>query len=349
MRQVSWLFACVVSMSAAGAAACAAPSVPMEGHGSSRSHIEGGRYNPNEAAPQQPDKWSCSVHTTTWMLRATGNDHSIDAVSSYMLDHRRVTMQDGLSDASGAGLAQTLRELAEGSPSIGSTGSTSFDEVAARAGKMAIGIGGRAWNHWSGVRGYDAQADVLLLANSAVGFMRVGETMTREDFDRLGAMSMVWMDYGDGARATPASPAPTTPSSSRGGSSFVPATRPVSHPFPPLEVRASVSAAVFVTQCNVEATAERVWQTDGRGPSPDTSWAPPKYPQEARQSCGAAGADGIHPLVFRSLRAGVLHGAWIVQCSGYGDGAQHVFRVDGEVEGHPSASFLYNEPNPDCD
>jgi hypothetical protein len=318
------------------ASACAAPEVPVEEKKSKTSHLEAGRYNADEYAPQQPDDWSCSVHTTTWMLRSTGNDRTVDQMKDYMLSRGRVTTGAGLSDASGAGLAQTLRELVDGSPDIGSTGSASFSDVAAIAGKMAVGIGGRAWNHWSGVRGYDAQRDVLLLANSANNWMGVGTEMDRNEFARLGGMSMVWLDYGGGGGAAPPPP-------------FVEAPRPGSDPFPALHVRSRIGADVYITQCNAEGDANRVWQTDGTGPDPATYWAPAKYPEENRLSCGDAGPDGKYPLVFRSLESGQLGGAWIVQCSGNGDGAQLVFHVDADVDGHPAASFLYSEPNGECD
>ncbi len=331
MRSVNRLFACIVI---ATAAACSGPAV-LEGQGSASSHLQGGRYNPDEPAVHQNDKWSCSVHTGAWMLRASGIDQTVDTVSDYMLGAGEVTTSDGLSDASGAGLARTLRHFADGNPDIGNDGAASFEDVAARAGRMAVGIGGRSWNHWSAVRGYDAERGVLLLANSAIGYDGIGETMNSAEFARVGSMSMVWIDYGGGASSS--------------GPSYTPADRPPSDPFPPLHVRASLPPAIFVTQCSVEEDAERVWQTDGSGPDPSTRWAPAMYPEEAKQGCGAGGPNGYHPLVFRGLGAGELGGAWIVQCSGYGDGAQHVFRVDTEVDGHPAATFLYDEANPECD
>ena len=338
MRRV--IFACILP----ALVACTAPAV-VEEQGSTSSHIEGGRFNPDAAAPQQTDDWSCSVHTAAWMLHATGNNESLEGVRQRMLATGRVTSAQGLSDASGAGLAQTLRDMASDGPSIGSTGSASFDEVAAKAGQMAVGIGGRAWNHWSGVRGYDRSADVLLLANSAEGYRGVGKTMNRAQFAQLGGMSMVWMDYGGGA----ASASDSSDATANEAPPFVPAERPASDPFPALYVKAGVASGSWITQCNESADGERVWQTDGTGPDPSTYWAPPMYPQEIKNGCGNKSDDGIHPLVFRSLHAGDIGGQWVVQCSGFGDGAQHVFYIDSEVDGHPAASFQYNEPNPDCD
>src|SRR6185369_11527104 len=140
--------------------------------------------------------WSCSVHTTFWMLEATENPPSCSDVVYKMTSTGRTTSAYGLSDSSGAGIVATLREMATGGPEVGNQSVASFDDIAARAGKMAVGIGGRGWNHWSGVRGYDAARDVLLLANPAPNWQSVGTEMDRGEFARLGSFSMVWMDYG---------------------------------------------------------------------------------------------------------------------------------------------------------
>jgi hypothetical protein len=320
----------------AGTASCT--TVTEEPMASTTAAIDS-RFNPNHPPGKQDDDWSCSVFTTSWMLQASGTDESWSSVAAYMKKTGRVTEAQGLSLASGVGLAQTLRDLATGSPDVDSNPDAKFDEVAAKAGHMAVGIGGRAWNHWSGVRGYDAERDVLLLANSAPGWKGTGQELDRGEFSRLGAMSMVWMDYGQGPPPKP----------------FEPAARPGSDPFPALHVKTNIGGDQWITQCSESENpqkqkpdGERVWQTDGSGPEPNTRWAVPKYPQEALNGCGEASPDGVYPLVFRSSNAGDL-GAWIVQCSGYGDGMQHVFRIDGDVDGHPAAPFQYNEPNAECD
>jgi hypothetical protein len=289
------------------------------------------RFDPNHRAPVQVDDWSCSVHTTTWMLQATGHDVTWSQVSTYMQNQGRVSTALGLLDASGAGLARTLREKADGSPDVGNAAYASFDDVASRAGHMAIGIGGRAWNHWTAVRGYDAARDVILLANSAPGWKGAGQELDRGEFARLGGFSMVWMDYGQ----TPPPPP------------FEPAPRPMGGGFEALHVRAPIGAGEWITQCNESADAERVWQSTGGGPDPETRWAEAKYPQTVAASCGEPSPEGIHPLVFRSANAGSL-GAWVTQCTGSRDGYQAVYRTDADVDGHPAAVFLYVEPSADC-
>lgn len=317
------LFASFLLLTACGA-------TPDESTRSSTSKIDA-RFDPSHRAPVQTDDWSCSVHTTTWMLQSTGHPVTWSQMSSYMRNNGRVSTALGLLDASGSGLARTLREHADGSPDVGNVAYASFDDVASRAGHMALGIGGRAWNHWSAVRGYDASRDVILLANSAPGWKGAGQELDRGEFARLGGFSMVWMDYGQ----TPPPPP------------FEPTERPMGGDFEALHVKADIGAGEWITQCNESKDGERVWQTTNGGPDPETRWAESKYPQELRESCGDASAEGIYPLVFRSANAGSF-GGWVTQCTGTRDGYQAVYRTDAEVDGHPAAVFLYVEPNDDC-
>src|SRR5205085_2490937 len=144
---------------------------------------------------------------------------------------------------------------------------------------------------------------------------------------RLGGFALVWMDYGQIPEAPP----------------FEPSPEPTGGPFRALLVKAPVDAGSFITQCNESADGERVWQTDGSGPTEDMRWAPALYPQKPWESCGDASEEGVYPVVFRNMNAGDV-GAWVTQCSDE-PGIQHVFRSDGEVDGHPAAVFVYNEPN----
>jgi hypothetical protein len=306
---------------------CASPAA--EKVGSSSSKIDS-RFDPGYPAPYQTDAWSCSVHTTTWMLRATGHDVTHGQIGNRMLSTGRVTTASGLSDASGPGLAATLRDY-EGGAQIQNQAYASFDEVAAKAGHMAVGVGGRAWNHWSAVRGYDAGRDVILLANSAPAWKGVGQELTRGEFAALGGMAMVWMDFGQVAPPPP----------------FEPAPRPTGGPFPALHVKGPIPGGQWLTQCNESADGERVWQTDGQGPDIETRWAAAQYPQSVTTSCGEQ-TEGTYPIVLRSFAAGEF-GAWITECTGNGEGLQQVYRIQGDVDGHPAAVFQYNEQNPDCE
>lgn len=319
----------VVAVAIGGAtSSCAAPSAEEVGTESAKLDS---RFDPTFPASTQVDDWSCSVHTTTWMLRATGHDVSWSQIASRMQATGRVTQAYGLSDANGPGVVATLRDYATAAE-IQNQGIASFDEVARRAGHMAVGIGGRAWNHWTAVRGYDAKRDVLLLANSAPSWKGVGQDLTRGEFAALGAMAMVWMDFGQ----IPEAPA------------FEPSDEPTGGPFPALHVEDSIPAGHWLTQCNESADGERVWQTEGGGPDPITRWATAKYPQRVSATCGEK-SEGVYPIVLRSFSAGEFGATWLTECTGTGEGLQRVYRVDAAVDGHPAAVFLYDEENADCE
>lgn len=106
----------------------------------------------------------------------------------------RISPALGLLDASGAGLVSYLGELGI---SAANNPDASFLDVSAAAGFQPMLIGGRAWNHWVGVRISDAPLNsglalVLALANPSPGWMGVHQALGMADFDRLGSFSAVW-------------------------------------------------------------------------------------------------------------------------------------------------------------
>ena len=107
----------------------------------------------------------------------------------------------GLMDASGAGLASFLnRHYGEDGFIAVSQSSCTFDGLARDSGRYPLMIGGRTWGaggHWSGLRAYDGERDVLLLANPAAGYVGVNQEMTRDQFARLGSFSAVSLTHPD--------------------------------------------------------------------------------------------------------------------------------------------------------
>lgn len=105
----------------------------------------------------------------------------------------------GLLDASGAGLSAFLvRHYGADGFTSTNVSPVSFDALLAEAGRCPMLIGGRRWGaggHWSGLRG--AEDGVLLLANPAAAYAGINQSMTREQFDRLGAFSAVTLDHPD--------------------------------------------------------------------------------------------------------------------------------------------------------
>lgn len=155
------------------------------------------KYDPNTPAIPQDDDWSCAPTSLRWALKALGRNPGPNYIEDLLVRDGIVTREQGLLDASGAQLAawigRTGPEYYGGDGFYGnSEPSVTFDGLA-REGDHAYPLmaGGRGWNHWTGVRGYDPIRDLLLLANPAEGWGGVYQTMSREQFSALGPFSMV--------------------------------------------------------------------------------------------------------------------------------------------------------------
>lgn len=154
-------------------------------------------YTPNAPVIPQDDGWSCAPTSLRWALTALGRAPGPSYIEDLLVQDGVVSHADGLLDSSGTGLAAWIGK--HGAAYYGDEGfygnnepAITFDGAALEGGHTyPILIGGRQWGHWTGVSGYDAARDLLLLANPADGWMGVGQTMNRAQFDALGPFSMV--------------------------------------------------------------------------------------------------------------------------------------------------------------
>jgi hypothetical protein len=167
-------------------------------------------FDANEPAHAQEESFDCSQEALEWALFAVGRRPSDDWLENTMIDEGVMSAEQGLLDATGKGLADFVtRQYGEFGFYANNEPSVTFDAVANEIGPYPLLIGGRRWSHWSGVRGYDAIRDILLLANPADGWQGVKQTMNRAQFDALGPFSMVRVLHPDLVPAAePAPPAP---------------------------------------------------------------------------------------------------------------------------------------------
>lgn len=168
-------------------------------------------YNCAEPAHPQENDWDCSVESTEWALYAWGRAPSDDWLENSMIAAGVVSPAVGLCDASGDGLAWWCNEeYGEFGYEAENVNPVSFDDLAAEAATLShpIMAGGRSWGHWTGVRGYDAESDLLLLANPANGWMGVYQTLSRGQFASLGGFSMVRLTHPEAEGRVPEGPPP---------------------------------------------------------------------------------------------------------------------------------------------
>jgi hypothetical protein len=93
----------------------------------------------------------------------------------------------GLMDASGAALRAVLNDYGVATDQ----GWLDFDTTYAIAQDTPGMMSGAAWYHWTGIRGVDSGC--LWVANSAPGYKGVYDHVSRDDFNRLGGFSVVWL------------------------------------------------------------------------------------------------------------------------------------------------------------
>lgn len=146
-------------------------------------------YDPNTVQPRQQASWSCSACSLAWVLRATKLDPEcyeqcgIDKIGY----PQNINATYGLMDGSGSQLMRVLGEYGQNSHQ----GWLAFDDAYAVYSTTPGMMSGAAWYHWVGVRG--TQDGNLWIANSAPGYKNVWDILSREDWNRLGGFSCVWL------------------------------------------------------------------------------------------------------------------------------------------------------------
>jgi hypothetical protein len=157
-------------------------------------------YNAQTPVITQNDTWSCAPTSLRWAMTALGRHPTEQWIESTMIAEGVVSINDGLLDGHGAGLAAFIRrQYGEFGFDANNEDTVTFDALAAEIGPYPMLIGGHHWagpgpgtGHWSALRGYDAARGVLLLANpGGTGPLYGGQEMTRDQFRQRGSFSMV--------------------------------------------------------------------------------------------------------------------------------------------------------------
>lgn len=150
-------------------------------------------YDPDAPQYEQSDPATCAACSLAWALRSLGRDvGEWDAVA--LLGPWRWSESQGLLRPDGSGLVATLREQGL---AAGGLYPAAFGDAVTHAGRGPVLLGGVHWGaegHWVGVRGYDPTTDTLALANSAVGYDGVYDTLSRAQWARVGPCALVWVE-----------------------------------------------------------------------------------------------------------------------------------------------------------
>lgn len=213
-------------------------------------------FDPSFPAFAQNDDWSCAPTSTRWGLWAYTRQPTEQWLENSMLSQGVVTKQYGLSDGSGAELADWItREYGEFGFSGQNVATVTFQDVAAEALKQLhpLMMGGHSWGaagHWTGVRGFEAGSNRLLLANPASGYDGVTQQMSPEQFRSLGPFSMVRLLHPE-AEGQPHPPVP-----------------PASDPFGPWRATVGSGLLQFMAEDNtLPAQRSSTWLPLGVSPA----------------------------------------------------------------------------------
>lgn len=159
-------------------------------------------YNPDQPPERQIADWVCSIRATAWVLKSLGVPVDIGALQDEM-SPAFVTPELGLLDGSGAGLAEVLRRHLPAGTSIEVLPQASWDDLVSRAGRGPMAVGLHGAYHWINVA--RVKGDQLDAPNPAPNYPKdapIGDQLTREEFQRFGPASLVFVDAG----TTPSAP-----------------------------------------------------------------------------------------------------------------------------------------------
>jgi hypothetical protein len=143
--------------------------------------------------PGQLYDWTCSACSLEWVKRARGLVTVDDIYGSrettvYEIGYtHNINATYGLMDASGSALRAVLDGYGQETNQSWLDFDTTYELAQGTPGMMS----GAAWYHWVGIRG--VQGSNLWIANSAPGYKGIYDTLSRDDFNRLGGFSVVWL------------------------------------------------------------------------------------------------------------------------------------------------------------
>ena len=136
--------------------------------------------------------WYSAAAATAWMLQTLGASASASDVVTW-LGMAEITPEFGLAERDGRGVVTRLQSIGLSAVSC----EVDFDSVRTVAGLKPLIIGGQGLDGWVAVRG--RRGDTLLLANPLSGRHKLGDIMSRSDFDQLGRLFGVSLELNQDA------------------------------------------------------------------------------------------------------------------------------------------------------
>jgi hypothetical protein len=134
--------------------------------------------------------WTCAACSLDWLKVATGMEAASDRYTTTMqIGYTEdINPTYGLMDGSGLALRDVLaRYYGQDTEQAWLDFDTVYDLAQETTGMLS----GSAWYHWVAIRG--VQGTNLWIANSAQGYKGIYDILSRNDYERLGGFSVVYL------------------------------------------------------------------------------------------------------------------------------------------------------------
>jgi len=150
-------------------------------------------WDPNWFMPAQAYSWTCSVCSTTWVLQATATAYQdADIYDARYAVGTEMGYPGCVNEVYGCMSPQCVVDELGAHGLIARQVWPTFDQAYAIARTNTGTINPTGQYHYMAIRG--TSGPDLWVANSAPGYMGVGDTLSRDQFNALGPVSVIYVE-----------------------------------------------------------------------------------------------------------------------------------------------------------
>jgi hypothetical protein len=150
-------------------------------------------WDPDWFMPNQAHSWTCSVCSCTWVLQASATAYQdSDIYDARHAVGERMGYPSCVNETYGCMSDQCVIDTFASYGLIARQAYCTFDQAYAIARTNTGTINPQAQYHFMAIRGTSG-ADIWV-ANSAPGYMGVGDTLSRSQFNALGPVSVIYVE-----------------------------------------------------------------------------------------------------------------------------------------------------------
>ena len=143
--------------------------------------------------PNQAYSWTCSVCSTTWVLQATSTAYQdSDIYDARYAVGTEMGYPSCVNETYGCMSQQCVIDELGAHGLVAKQAWCTFDQAYAIASQYTGVINPQGMYHFMGLRG--VTGGDIWVANSAPGYDSVWDNLTRERFNALGPVSVVWVE-----------------------------------------------------------------------------------------------------------------------------------------------------------